>query len=322
MKNLKWGIIGTGYIASRMAGNLAEHQIPAAAVVARNFTKTKKFAQKFNIKHAYQKPAELFADKNINAIYIGTPNNTHYAFIKQALHAGKHVLCEKPMVVNEKQFMAVTKLAQEKNLILEEAFTPFHMPLTTKIKESIAQGKIGEAKTITANFCDSVEKPDPKSRLFNLNLGGGNLLDMGCYPLCFVLQYLNPKNLRVKDHVQMGETGVDLASQLLLTNSKQNALLSSSFLNTLPKDGIISGTKGYIKVKHFSRADTAELVLNNGQTEKLHAGDSEQAWFYEASDLAKYVAQGHDDGELALSHQIIKIMDQLRNEWKLRYPFE
>lgn len=322
MKNLKWGIIGTGYIASRMAGNLAEHQIPAVAVVARNFTKTKKFAQKFNIKKAYQKPAEMLADKNIDAVYIGTPNNTHYAFIKQSLQAGKHVLCEKPMVINEKQFVAVTQLAQAKNLILEEAFTPFHMPLTTKIKEFIAQGKIGEIKTVTANFCDTVENPNPQNRLFNLNLGGGNLLDMGCYPLCFALQYLNDKNLTVKDHVQMGESKVDLASQILLTNAKQNALLSSSFLNTLPKDGIISGTKGYIKVKHFSRADTAELVLNNGQTQELHAGNSEQAWFYEANNLAKFVAQRHDNGELALSHQIIKIMDQLRYEWKLRYPFE
>ncbi|MDN6008755.1 MAG: Gfo/Idh/MocA family oxidoreductase, partial [Lactobacillus sp.] len=75
---------------------------------------------------------------------MGTPNNTHYDFIKKALLAGKHVLCEKPMVINKEQFLELVNLAKEKQLILEEAYTPFHMPVMNKIKEAIDAGEIEE----------------------------------------------------------------------------------------------------------------------------------------------------------------------------------
>lgn len=107
----KWGIIGTGYIAGRMAANLRDHYSPAVAVAARNYDKTKKFAQKYQIQQAWPTPTELFADSAIDIVYIGTPSNTHYDFIKKALLVEKHVLCEKPMVINREQFLELVNFS-------------------------------------------------------------------------------------------------------------------------------------------------------------------------------------------------------------------
>lgn len=298
---LRWGLIGTGFIASRMAGNLRANKIPIEAVVARNFDKTRKFAEKYGIKKCYQEVDKIFNDSEVDIIYIATPNNTHYQFINEALHNNKNVLCEKPMVINEKQFLEVTKLAKENNLILEEAFTPFHMPINEKIKEIIYENKIGDLKNIEANFCEPVDLTNTQGRLMNLNLGGGNLLDMGCYPICFAAQYLNLNNLKVTSQIEFGNTGVDISSQILLrTKENQSAMLSSSFVNLMDKKGIISGTKGYIEIDHFSRSDQAKVVYGNGTVENLKVGDSEQAWFYEARDMQTYIERGYDNGELKI----------------------
>lgn len=322
-KQLKWGIIGTGYIASRMANNLQEYQIPIEAVVARNFDKTKKFAEKYEIKKIYQKIDDFFDDSKIDIVYIATPNNTHYQFIKKALSNMKNVLCEKPMVVNEKQFLEVAQLAKKNRLILEEAFTPFHMPINKKIKEVIRRGEIGEIQSIEANFCEPIDVSNTQDRLLNLALGGGNLLDIGCYPICFATQYLDLDNVKIDSHVEMSSTGVDISSKILLRNEdKKSAMLSSSFINFMNKKGIISGSKGCIEVDHFSRSDLIKIFYDDGNCKELKVGDSEQAWFYEAEDMQKYIKNGYDNGELELSHRVIQIMDKLRKDWKLKYPFE
>lgn len=320
--NLNWGLIGDGFIAHRFAQNMKDNQVPLQAVLARNFAKAQQFAHEYGIKKTYRTAAAFFADSKIQAVYIATPNSAHASYIKQELKAGKHVLCEKPMVVNAKQFKQLAALAEQKHLLLEEAYTPLHMPVMKTIRTAIAKNKIGPVRFIAANFCEKADLSDPRSRLLNPALGGGNLLDMGCYPLCFALMFLHDQPLRVQSQVKMGPTGVDLASSILLSNDQQQAQLSSSFLSLLPKDALISGSKGYILVKHFSRSDQAEIFYAKGGHEQLQAGDSDQAWTYEARDLARYVRQGHDDGQLALSRKIIGLMDRLRQKWQLHYPFE
>lgn len=323
MKNdLNWGLIGDGFIAHRFAGNLQTSGIPMQAVLARNFSKAQKFAQHYGIKKAYRSPEEFFADKQIQAVYIATPNSIHYAYIKRALQSGKHVLCEKPMVINSRQFEQAAALAKQKKLILEEAYTPFHMPVMKKIQAAIAADQIGTIKQITANFWQPIDLSNPHQRVLNPALGGGNLLDMGCYPICFALMFLPSNPLKLQSQVQMGATGVDLSSSILLKSGAKTALLSSAFTGFLPKDGLIAGTHGCILVKHFSRSDTAQVLDAAGHRVTINAGNSDQAWTYEAKDMATYVQQGHDSGQLASSRRIIRVMDQLRQQWHLHYPFE
>lgn len=319
---LNWGIIGNGFIANRMASNLQKNDIKIEGVLGRNLSKLSVFAEKYGIKHVYTDLSQFLRNSKINAVYIAVPNNLHYHFALMALRAGKHVLCEKPMVINQTQFLKLKNFAHQENLILEEAFTPFHMPETKLIQKYIADGKIGDIKQIEAHFNYAMGHLDPQSRFLNIKLGGGNFLDEGVYPLCFALQYLKNASFNIKSLVQWSNTGVDLASTILMSNSTQEAILSSSYVDTFPRDGIISGTKGYIYVNHFSRSESARIVLNNGSIKKVSAGKSNDAWIYEAKDMQDYVNCGHDRGELALSERIIKIMDQVRKQWNLKYPFE
>ncbi|KRK07787.1 oxidoreductase family protein [Lactobacillus pasteurii DSM 23907 = CRBIP 24.76] len=316
---LTWGIIGTGGIAHRFAGNMKMSGTKMVGVAARNFEKTKKFAQEYGIEQAYEAVDEMLANEQIQAIYIATTNNTHVDFIKQALLAGKHVLCEKPMAINTKQFDECAALAKKQGLILEEAFTPFHMPVMKKLREIVDSGVISDIKLIEADFCENIGELNDDSRMLNPKLGGGALLDIGCYPICFASLFMD--EIEDISAVCQKQNGVDVASSVVLNDGKRLASLSSSFLTSLPRDAVLSGTKGNIVVEHFSRSEKF-IVDVDGQKQEYVVGDSEQAWNYEVADFNRYVEVGHDDGELEQSRKIVQIMDQIRDKWQLVYPFE
>ena len=120
----------------------------------------------------------MIADENIDIIYVASPNNTHYEYIKKALETGKNVFCEKSMTVNAKEFDELEALAKEKGVILTEGFTLYHMPIYDKVKELISSGKLGEIKLVQVNF-GSLKDPDPTKRYFSKELAGGALLDIG-----------------------------------------------------------------------------------------------------------------------------------------------
>lgn len=316
---LTWGIIGTGGIAHRFAGNMKMSGTKMVGVAARNFEKTKKFAQEYGIEQAYEAVDEMLANEQIQAIYIATTNNTHVDFIKQALLAGKHVLCEKPMAINTKQFDECAALTKKQGLILEEAFTPFHMPVMKKLREIVDSGVISDIKLIEADFCENIGELNDDSRMLNSKLGGGALLDMGCYPICFASLFMD--EIADISAICQKQNSVDVASSVVLNDGKRLASLSSSFLTSLPRDAVLSGTKGNIVVEHFSRSEKF-IVDVDGQKQEYVVGDSEQAWNYEVADFNRYVEEGHDDGELEQSRKIVQIMDQIRDKWQLVYPFE
>lgn len=316
---LTWGIIGTGGIAHRFAGNMKMSGTKMVGVAARNFEKTKKFAQEYGIEQAYEAVDEMLANEQIQAIYIATTNNTHVNFIKQALLAGKHVLCEKPMAINTKQFDECVALAKKQGLILEEAFTPFHMPVMKKLREIVDSGVISDIKLIEADFCENIGELNDDSRMLDPKLGGGALLDMGCYPICFASLFMD--EIADISAICQKQNSVDVASSVVLNDRKRLASLSSSFLTSLPRDAVLSGTKGNIVVEHFSRSEKF-IVDVDGQKQEYVVGDSEQAWNYEVADFNRYVEEGHDDGELEQSRKIVQIMDQIRDKWQLVYPFE
>lgn len=126
------------------------------------------------------------------------------------------------MVINREQFLELVNLAKEKQLILEEAYTPFHMPVMNKIKEAIDAGKIGKVCEVQANFSAAIKNPNPKGRLYNPALGGGNLLDMGCYPICFAQLFMSVTNLKIKSDVQWDQL------ELILPHKFCSKMISSS----------------------------------------------------------------------------------------------
>lgn len=324
MTEYNWTVVGTGWAASDFAQALnAQGEI--YAVVNPHKEHADEFARKFNVKHTFYDYETILKDPKVDIVYIATPHMNHYEYIKQALNANKHVLCEKAITVNAVQFDEIEQLAHQKNLILMEGFTLYHMPIYQKVREMIAQGKLGEIKIVQVNF-GSLKDSDPTKRYFSKALAGGALLDIGGYATAFVRMFLEKLHV-AQTTVKFYETGVDEMSGIILKNpQEQMAVMSLSFRAKQPKRGVISGTKGYVEINNYPRATKAQVTYtadaHTSVTEELEAGDEEMALQYEVLDMEKYVKEGHDKGELEFSRDIVHLLDDIRSDWGMRYPFE
>lgn len=322
MKELKWAIIGPGSIASEFADTVRAAGGKIYAVASRNLERAKAFADAHHIERAYGDYDEMLEDPNIDIIYLSTPHSNHYDYLVKSLKNGKHVLCEKAITVSSKQLDPVIRLAEEKQLVVAEAMTLYHMPLYRKLKEMVSSGKIGELKMVQVSF-GSLKPYDTRSRFFNMDLAGGALLDIGTYALSFARFFLSSQPDEVLTTVKTFETGVDESSGIILKNSDdQMAVVTLTMRAKLPKRGIITGDKAYITVDNFPRADQATLTYPDGTTETIDAGDTAKAMAYEYEDMNAAVLGERSEDTLSLTSDVISIMTHVRNQWGIRYPFE
>ncbi|MFD1670669.1 Gfo/Idh/MocA family protein [Agrilactobacillus yilanensis] len=326
MTKLNWGMIGTGWIAHEMADALNTVNGEIYGVTGVNQEKLQRFAAEKQIQHTFANAEALIADPKIDIVYIATPHTTHYEFIKQALNAGKHVLAEKAITVNERQFDEVQKLAQDKGLLLMEGFTIYHMPIYPMVKELITSGQLGTINLVQVNF-GSLKADDMTNRFFNKDLAGGALLDIGGYATAFARYFLNTQPNVLLTTAKFTETGVDEQSGIILKNDQeQMAVMALSFRAKQPKRGVIAGTKGYVEISNYPRADQATVTYTSDAhgetTQQLTAGKSSEALVYEVQHMQDYVLAGHDNGELQLSHDVSHLLGSIRNAWGLKFPFE
>lgn len=326
MKKYNWGIIGTGWIAHEMADALQASKGEVYAAANPNEDELKKFAAEKRVKHIFTNPDEMINNPNIQIIYIATPHTFHYDYIKKALNAGKHVLCEKAITVNADQFDEVEKLAREKNLILSEGFTLYHMPIYQKVRNLIDNGKLGKIKLVQVNF-GSLKDYDSSNRFFNKALAGGALLDIGGYATTFARMFLSKQPESILTTVNFFETGVDEQSGIILKNTHDEmAVMALSMRAKQPKRGVISGTKGYIEISNYPRATEAQITYTASAHEESHetitAGKTSEALEYEIQDMERYIEQGHDDGELSISRDVAHILTSVRTSWGMKYPFD
>ena len=213
---LSWGIIGTGNIAHRFAQQIPDSQTgKLVAVASRSAEKAKKFASEFNIPVSYGSYDELLADKGVQAVYISTPHPQHSEWTIKAARAGKHILCEKPIALNHPAAMAMVQAARENDVFLMEAFMYRCHPQTAKLVELLRQKVVGEVRVIKAAFSFRTGF-NAQGRLFNNALGGGGIMDVGCYPVSFVRMvagvamggdFAEPIDVKACGHI--GTTGVD-----------------------------------------------------------------------------------------------------------------
>lgn len=182
---LNWGIITTGWIAHKFVTDLLKSRTGRfVAVGARKLADAEKFAQEFGGARAHGSYAALLADPGVQAVYIATLHPQHKEWALQAIAAGKHVLCEKPLTMNPADTQVVVEAAQAKGAFLMEAFMYRCHPQTQKLVELVRAGAIGELRMIRATF--NVDRPyEPAHRMFNRAIGGGGILDLGCYPVSF-----------------------------------------------------------------------------------------------------------------------------------------
>jgi predicted dehydrogenase len=182
---LRWGIITTGWIARKFVTDLKQSRTGSlVAVGARKLASAEKFAQDFGGARAHGSYEALLADPEVQAVYIGTPHPMHLEWAIKAAEAGKHILCEKPLTMRLADTERVLAAAKKNNVFLMEAFMYRFHPQTLKVVELVRSGVIGEVRLIRASF-NVMMNFDPDHRMFNKKLGGGTILDLGCYPVSY-----------------------------------------------------------------------------------------------------------------------------------------
>ena len=322
MTTINWGIIGLGDIASSFASTFNVENATLLAAASRNLDKANAFAEKHSIPKAYGNYEEMLFDPDIDAVYIATPHSHHAQYILKSLKAGKHVLCEKAITMSNKELDEAIALANEKDLILTEAMTIYHMPLFHKLKDIIATGKLGQLKMIQASF-GSLKEADPTNRFFNKDIAGGALLDIGVYALAFTRFFLTSQPTEILTTMNPYETGVDEQSAIILKNKENEmAVVSLTFRAKMPKVGIVAFENGYITVQDYPRASKAMITYPDGTSEWIEAGDSKEALNYEIELMSQNILNNAPDTNLQLTHDVMGIMDNLREQWGLKYDFE
>jgi predicted dehydrogenase len=325
--SLRWGILGTGWIASEFTQDLLANGMTITAVGSRTQESADAYAAKYGIGTAHPSYEALDADPNVDAIYISTPHPFHYNNAKLVLAAGKHALVEKPFTLNAGEAREVVELAKEKKLVVLEAMWTRWLPHMIRVREIIAAGTLGDVRTVIADH-DQDLPDDPKHRILNPDLGGGALLDLGIYPVSLAWDIFGkPKSVTAISSASP-ITGVDRQTAILLGyDGGQQAVLHTALDTLGPNTAAIIGTKGRIEIDSVWYTATSFTVYdeNNAVIEKYSQSVISRGMQYEAVALEQIVAAGAIEGrELPPSEtvEIMETLDEIRRQIGLRYASE
>ncbi len=242
---VRWGIVGTGGIARRTVGDLrATEGCEVAAVASRGQETADTFAAEHGIPHAFSDRAAMLGSGTVDAVYIGTPHTTHYAIAREAIVAGRHVVCEKPLTMTSAEAEDLGALARRHGVLLLEGMWMSFSPAMRRTLEIIRDGEIGTPRVLQAGLGFAV--PSQARRYWDPELGGGALFDMGVYSItlaCLVLGKV--EGIEATGHVQ--DDGVDLESAITLRFEDGGiAQLVTSIVSFIPPRGWIGGARGSI----------------------------------------------------------------------------
>ncbi|WP_321971121.1 Gfo/Idh/MocA family oxidoreductase [Paratractidigestivibacter sp.] len=321
---LRWAVVGCGVIANQMAESLTLAGRHLLGVQNRTRAKAEGFASAHGVERVYGTFADLCADPDVDAVYVTTPHNTHIRYLREALAAGKHVLCEKSITLNSAELDCARALALANNVVLMDATTILHMPLYQVLLARAKAGEFGRMNLAQVNF-GSFKPYDPKSRFYNRGLAGGAVLDIGVYALSIMRLFMESAPTEVASLGNTCETGVDVAGGAVCRNPEgQIGVISLTLHSKQPKRAVISFDKCYIEVDQYPRADTARIVwTEDGRVEEVSAGTEAYALCYEMADLERAVAGDAEAARLIdYAADVMSVMDKLRADWGVVYPEE
>ena len=315
---LNWGIIGLGGIAHRFASELPESKTgKLVAVGSRSQETADKFGAQYGVSMCYGSYEALLADPEVQAVYIATPHPMHAEWAIKAAEAGKHILCEKPITLDYSEATAVIDAAKQHKVFLMEAFMYRCHPQTAKLAELIFEGVIGEVKLIQVSFSFRANF-DPESRLFKNALGGGGILDVGCYTTTMSsliagaalgLPFAEPIN--VVGSGCIGDTGVDEFTAAILT-FPNNIIAQVATGVRLNQENVlrIFGTEGDIFVPNPFFCSPPKIIVNVGQKSSEVVAEPWASLYAQEADV---VAESIASGNLQASSPALSWDDTLGN---------
>ncbi|MFC8271209.1 Gfo/Idh/MocA family protein [Streptomyces sp. NPDC057271] len=325
-KTVRWGVLATGGIAAKFAGDLlAADDNEVVAVASRTKASARAFADRFGIPRAYGGWAALVADPDVDVVYVATPHHAHREAAGLALEAGKPVLCEKALTLNAREAEELVALARDRGLFLMEAMWMYCNPLIRRIRELVAEGAVGEVRTVQADF--GLAGPFAADhRLRDPALGGGALLDLGVYPVSFAQLLLGEPD-SVQAHALLSPEGVDLNTGMLLGwSSGASALLSCSLVADTPMVASVTGSAGRIDVPAgFFFPDRFTLRRHGREPEEFVLDGDRQSLLPEAAEVARCLRAGLTESPLVPldgSLAVMRTLDAVRDRIGVRYPGE
>ncbi len=320
--------LGAGGIAIKMANTLNGmkengKRFSCYAVAARDLERAQTFANEHGFAKAYGSYEEMLSDEKVDLVYIATPHSHHYGHIKMCLEHGRHVLCEKAFTVNATQAEEVLAMAREKGLLLAEAIWTRYMPARQMINDILASGEIGAPCILTANLCYNIEH---KERLNSPHLAGGALLDVGIYPLNFAVMAFGHDIVKVDSSVQMLDTGVDRQESITLHFADgRMAILNASIAGIGDRKGVIYGKDGYLEVENINNPEMITVYRDYEPVKSISCPEQISGYEYEVLSCLNAIENGrtqcpempHED-----TVRMLKLMDEIRSQWRLAYPCE
>lgn len=323
---IKWGILGAGWIADKMASDFRRVKgAKIVAVAARDLSRAEAFAQRFGIEKAYGSYEQLASDADIDIVYIATTHNFHLEHAMLCLKHGKNVLCEKPITVNVNEFNVMKAEAKRRNLFLMEAFWTNFLPPVIKAKEWVDSGVLGKIEVIQSGL-GFVQNGKLEGRFLNPDLAAGSLLDLAVYNLNFGRLMAQSSVADYSIMVQKTPQGIDMVDSLQV--QYQNGVLglyTASSDALFVNDAYIIGTKGKVIVKDFHMTRKAILMIGDKVVETFVDRRTTSGYDYEAQSVTDCLRKGLKENPqrtLSDTDESMKLMDQMRQRIGLKYPFE
>ncbi len=314
---LRWGIVGPGWIAERFVGSLQRNtRQQVLAIGSRDPNRSNVFAAKHGIERAYGSYEELFADPDIDVVYIATPHNAHFPCALLSLRAGKPTLVEKPLALNAAQATELAELAAAQGVFLMEALWSMFLPKFDVIRQLLETGALGEIRTVLADHGESFADDH---RILRHDLAGGPLLDLGTYPISFAAWILG-EPVTVLAGGQSHPAGVNgQASAILLDSSGNQAVVNTTLFSMTPTTGTIAGTAAtltipgpYYQPGNMTLTSHAGATLTYSEPHIAHEG-----LHFEAAEVARCISAGMLQSPLrplADSVATLRVVDEIRRQ--------
>lgn len=321
---IRWGILGTGFIAGLQTQDLQEHGFTVQAVGSRSLESARAFAEQHGVAAAHGSYGALVADPAVDVVYIATPHPFHHANALLALNAGKHVLVEKSFTMNAREAEEVFDLAASKGLVALEAMWSRFLPHMIRLREVIADGAIGVVRKVIASHNQNLPK-DPAHRLNDPALGGGALLDLGVYPVSLSIDILGaPESIRAS--ASMTATGVDRQTAAIFEYGPgQQAIIDCELDAAGPNRAVVIGTAGWIDIEPTWYNPTPFTVFDaqGNVLERFDQPVSGRGMQYQAAELERLIVSGSTAGTVLPPGQSVAVMaamDEIRRQIGLSYP--
>ena len=323
--SLRWGVLGTGWIADKFVNALQEHSSQRiVAAGSRSIDSATGFARRFGIENSYGSYEELVADPDVDVVYIATPHNAHLPHALLALEAGKHTVVEKPLALNAIQGQRIADVARSRGLFCMEAFWTAFLPKYDVLRQLLEAGAVGDVTAVVADFGETFPAGH---RIHRPELAGGPMLDLATYLISFVLDVIGPPDHIAASGTATG-TGVMGQTAIVLSRPHQQAVLHTTILANTPTAATIAGTAATIEIDGpFYQPGGFTLTSIDGAARLRYDEPriAHQGLHYQAAEVARRIAAGETGAPLrplSASIDVLRVMDEVRRQTGDRYPDE